>query len=573
MDNTRYYGIDIGDGETAGAWVSADAGLLPRVVTLGSTKSMLSVVGTLNGQPVVGDQALLQPGVTNISARFKSRYLTDPGASQTISLFARGLYEHIKGDMAGASEVHVALGVPAGWTKGDRQKYAAIVGAAGFPNLHTVAESRAAFLYARYDTDIGLSPEALRQPALVIDIGSSTTDFAYIVDGKESEVGVFGNVRLGGGLLDRLILDDAVDNSPKSGQIRAVFSQYPSWRSLCELEARKLKEKYFSAEDQWAERLCVTKIPIYADVNAGLSLTISLNRARMERLLKTPITELGDIPFPERLRQSLDLAAKNTATYPPMLLILTGGASRMAFFRQACRDAFPQANVVCCKEPEFSIARGLAIAARMDQQLSIFRQEIEAFFAGGALRKDIDAHLPTLQEKLTPVLQRRIMTRCVTPALQQDFRTWEQLKTLIHDNIKKEFQTQSRTTETDKIIADWIGTELTVTQQHLDEICVHNDMEKADMSMSRIGVNIKLDGLTTFPALLPTLLMKAILSLLHIHLPYLPPMGAGRRIRAALQKEMTDPGSEFTKSLAEGMETELRAQIQNNVDKVEMIIS
>ena len=573
MNNTRFYGIDIGDGETAAAWVSADAALLPHVVTLGSTKSMLSVAGTLNGKPVVGDQALLQPGVADIKARFKSRFLTDPDAGQTVSLFARGLYEHVKGDMAGASEVSVALGVPAGWTKEERQQYAAIVGAAGFPNLHTAAESRAAFLYARYDTDIGLSPEALRQPALVIDIGSSTTDFAYIVDGKESEVGVFGNVRLGGGLLDRLILDDAVDGSPKCDQIRAVFSQYPSWRSLCELEARKLKEKYFSDEAQWAERPCVTKVPMYADVNAGLSLAISLNRARMERLLKAPMTELGDVSFPEKLRQALALAAENTATHPPMLLILTGGASRMAFFRQACRDAFPQANVVCCKEPEFSIARGLAIAARMDWQLAVFRQEIEAFFAGGALRKDIDAHLPTLQEKLTPVLQQRIMTRCVTPALQQDFKTWEQLDTLIHDNIKKEFQAQSRTTETDAIIADWIGTELTGTQQHLDEICVRNDMEKADMSMSRIGVNVKLEGLAGRRALLPTLLMKAVLSWLHIHLPFVPPVGAGRWIRVALQNELTDPDSDFAKDLAESMETELRAQIQSNVDKVEMVIS
>ena len=41
-------------------------------------------------------------------------------------------------------------------------------------------------------------------------------------------------------------------------------------------------------------------------------------------------------------------------------MILTGGASRMAFFQQACREAFADALVVLCPEPEFSIARGLA---------------------------------------------------------------------------------------------------------------------------------------------------------------------------------------------------------------------
>ena len=314
----------------------------------------------------------------------------------------------------------------------------------------------------------------------------------------------------------------------------------------------------------------MAKVPIYADVNAVMSLTISLDGKRMERLLRQPMEELGGVSFPEKLRQSLDMAAENTSSHPPELLILTGGASRMAFFRQACKDAFPHAEIVCCKEPEFSIARGLAIAAKMDQQLAVFRREIEIFFASGTLRKDIDVHLPALQEKLTPVLQQRIMANCVTPALQQHVNDQDQLNELVRANIEKEFQAQGRTTETDEIIAKWISSELNDTQHQLDDICARNSMEKADMALSKIALNVKLDHLKTFPAVVPMVVLKVILSLFHIHLP---PIGAAGRIREALKRELTDPSGDFAKSLAKSMEAELRTQIQDNVDKVEMVIS
>ena len=65
-----------------------------------------------------------------------------------------------------------------------------------------ISESRAAFLYAKYAKTVALDLDILRQSALVIDIGSSTLDFAYIVDGRETGVGTFGDTHLGGGLLD-----------------------------------------------------------------------------------------------------------------------------------------------------------------------------------------------------------------------------------------------------------------------------------------------------------------------------------------------------------------------------------
>lgn len=566
----KYYGIDIGDGESAAAAVAEKGAVVPEVLMLGTTRSMLSVVGDLNGKPVVGDQALLRQsqGAHNIKARFKSRYLTDDAASADIRRFAQGLYDLMKDEFAGVAQPHIALGVPAGWSDTDRRRYAGIVSEAGFRNMHAVAESRAAFLFARYDKDIGLSVEELSRPALVIDIGSSTTDFAYIVDGKETEVGVFGDKSLGGGLLDQLILEDAVARSPKSGQIRAVFDRYPEWRSICELAARKAKETYFSSEADWAVDPYVSKVYISADVNSPASLSFSLDSKRMRKLLATPIPALDRLTFPEQLRRCLELAAKNTIRHPPELLILTGGASRMNFFQQACRDAFPNANVTICPEPEFCIARGLSIAARIDYKLSVFKRKIEDFFESGDLRKDINLHLPALQKKLSGVLMQRIMRGCIEPALKEDCATRDQLNAAINSNIKKEFEKQGRTPESDDIIAAWITEELSETRTKLDNLCLSSDVERADLALSKIGVKVEMNKLNILPVLLPDFLYQIIILIAKFN-----PNLVRKNVWDALQNELADPRGVFANTLAGGLEAELRAQIQKNVEKVEIHIS
>lgn len=567
----KYYGIDIGDGETAAATVSNEGAVLPHVLTLGDTKSMLSVVGRLNGTPVIGDQALLRQrqGVRDIQARFKSRYLTDELAVTDIRDFARGLYEVMRTELDGVAQPYIALGVPAGWTNAEREKYAGIVSSAGFTNLHTVAESRAAFLFARYDKDIGLSNEELGRPALVIDIGSSTTDFAYIVDSKESEVGVFGDKALGGGLLDQLILEDALERSPKAAQIRAVFNENPEWRSVCELEARKAKERYFSSEANWTVDPYVKKVLILADVNNPMSLSISLNAERMEKILLTPIASLDGLTFPQQLKKSLEEAAKNTATHPPELLILTGGASRMRFFQQACQDAFPSASISLCAEPEYCIARGLSIASRIDYKLTLFRRRIEEFFAGGMLKEEINRHLPALQAKLSDVLLARIMNECVKPVLKEDFASADQLNTALSQRIQKVFTEQGRTEASDEVIAKWISDELTDTQRQLDELCVENDVERADMSLAKVAVKVELNKMRILPKMMPAFLCGIILTIMQMF----PKLMLQSKVQDALRKELIDPKSNFAKSLANGLEAELRAQIQKNVEKVEIIIN
>ena len=68
---------------------------------------------------------------------------------------------------------------------------------------------------------------------MVIDIGSSTTDFAYIVDGHQQNVSLFGDTNLGGGLIDERILAHALAASKDGRRFAPCLRESPAWRSYC----------------------------------------------------------------------------------------------------------------------------------------------------------------------------------------------------------------------------------------------------------------------------------------------------------------------------------------------------
>ena len=72
----------------------------------------------------------------------------------------------------------------------------------------------------------------MSKPVLVVDIGSSTTDFAYIMGGKEVEMQTAGEVVLGGGLMDEILLEEAVESASPlfKKKIRQALDESDAWR-------------------------------------------------------------------------------------------------------------------------------------------------------------------------------------------------------------------------------------------------------------------------------------------------------------------------------------------------------
>ena len=568
----KYIGIDIGDGESAITAVSEMGSLIPTVVPLGNVGSIRSVVGNLNDKPVVGDVVVLNASVTKRSARFKSRFLNDYASREDLRRFACGLYELFR-KAEKDSKLKIALGCPAEWPPEAREQYAAIVASAGFSGVYTVSESRAAFLYAHYCNEFNLSPELLKRPTLVIDIGSSTLDYAYIVDGREREVGVFGEKHLGGGILDELILEQAVNASPDRHRIEQTLENSSSWKNYCELQARKLKEQYFLAEDKYTITPCSTVAPIYADFHNPMSLKISLSGATMEAVLDKPITELKGISFREALRESLMRAKEITRENPVELMIVTGGASRMKFFQEMCKDVFPDAMMALCEEPEYSIARGLGIAARTDDLLQQFRAKVTAYFESGAIEMEVEQQLSHLLPEYIPAIAKIICEKAVLKAVLEFQGESSQLEAYIQKTIGSTLADSLQTKEADALVNTWIGSCLSITQDKLNHLCDEYHIDRTDMALVKIHTEVNTPDIRV-----PLILRVAAgcnrnkrLRSLFSRLLRFDLMTHQMRRRFVIQ--MLNNNDDFAAELTKKLVHELQSQIDEQTRKVEIQIS
>lgn len=486
----KYIGIDIGDGESAVAVLEEESVIEPHIASIDGRGSIISVVGMSGTDILIGEKALVDRKVVQLRSRFKSRYLTSLDSERDIERFAHGLRNELLKEEEDFfdGDICVAVGCPAGWKNVDRNRYKEILTKAGFDNIHIVSESRAAFFYARYAHELKVAPEVLNQTTLVIDIGSSTTDFAYIVGGKESDIGTFGDVSLGGGLIEAYMLQKAVAENRNREILEDVFRQSVSWKNRLEIVARRLKEQYFLNEDEWISSPCVAAETVYYD--EPVRVKMELNEKNMREILSTPMKELGGATFMECLSDVLRHAYTSTRENPPKLVILTGGASRMKFFRDACAAQFPDAQIVVCPNPEYSIAKGLAYAARIDHKLEAFNNDIQAYFASGDIAESISESIQWLIVPLASILSGRIVHDVVLKVLEDwksgEIRTIDDMNKPILERTNLLLTGLESIPEIRPATTDWCRKLFARIQPQLDEICRKHDVDRASMSLTYV---------------------------------------------------------------------------------------
>lgn len=493
----KILGFDLGDGESAVTLLDSSSTVEPRVIPLQGRTSILSAVGTRDGRIVVGEEANVLSGVKDAKVRFKSRYLVDPSAAGDVRLFAQGVMSLLLHEDPGlmAQVTRTVIGCPAGWGEGRREQYARLMESAGFPNVHVVPEPRAAFLYARHARGLRIEPALMQQSAMVIDIGSSTTDFAYIVGGHQQDLSLFGDTNLGGGLLDEMILDRCIRRSPDRASLERVMQASPAWKSFCELEARRLKEQYFISEEKWQAQPLTKQIVVCYDET--LMLELSLDGAAVEEIIHAPCAALGGRSFISCLQDALAAAVRLSKDCPPQVVILTGGASRMAFFRQACRDAFQKSLLVLCPEPECSIARGLSYAGRVDENLKIFRQEVASIARGERLQAAVSAKVHALYQPIASALfdiARESALDAVKLWRHGGVDTVKQLDALLETRIAEAFSGEKAVERIRGDLAIWTGELLSQLEGELEALCLRCGVPPEKMALSCARVNAGVSG-------------------------------------------------------------------------------
>jgi molecular chaperone DnaK (HSP70) len=284
-----------------------------------------------------------------------------------------------------------------------------------------------------------LSYDKLKSSVLIVDIGSSTTDFTLVKSLHEIPID-FGSNALGASLIDKAIFAQTLANHEEKALLERVFEAYPHHQARCELACRKAKEDYFSNEQVYSHPQSFARG--FESINEQIYFVPQVNKAIMDEILNQPLPELGGKSWIHSFREAVNEAQErlDKQGFVPQLLLMTGGASRMKFTRQICEEIFPEPDtqVRPDPEPERCIALGLARVGRWDLRAAAFKEEVNKLFDSKKLKDLVKKHIPELIELLSKPLSEGLIESTIKPSL----KNWQnnKIRTLadLEDSMKKQ---------------------------------------------------------------------------------------------------------------------------------------
>ncbi len=518
----RFYGFDLGDAESAIARLK-DGDSSPEILPVKDRGNFITAYArTDDGRLLIGEGACYETSAKVRKVRFKSRFLTDPAAEKDMRAFAGGVLGELydTGALVRGDGSVFYVGCPAGWDANTRERYREIFEDTGYPPAKIVSESRAALISACRSNHLQLVYDILTKPMLVIDMGSSTTDFAYISGGKEQQLKTAGEVFLGGGVMDEILLEESVSASAFSGIVRRVLNNSDPWRNYAEFAARKLKEKYFSDEEYWKEHRCTQTVTLRLDVPVRLTLRIDEKIA--DRLQNKRVPQLDGRSFREVFMESLANVKQHIGEEQPELIFLTGGVSKMPSVRGWCIEAFPDAVVIRGSEPEFSVARGLAWTGLIEKDIKVFRGEIAELAASDAVENIVREHIDDLYRRMVDALVNPLIAEAALPVFARwrsgEIRKLGDCDAEIEAGIASFLQSEEARKLLEAPIADWLGTVAGKIEEITIPICVRHNIPYTALSLSSYlsltDVKVGIDAKGMFAVEEITWLINTIISII-----------------------------------------------------------
>ena len=519
----RYYGFDLGDAESAISRLDRKGDAEPETLAVRDAKSFISAYAQLmNGEIQIGESACYNTAAIKRALRFKSRFLTDAQSERDLRCFAAGVLAELYADanLVKNEDCCFYIGCPAGWDSAARERYRRIFEDTGYPPARIVSESRAALISACHSRHFQVGYDIMSKPVLVVDIGSSTTDFAFIMGRKEVELQTAGEVYLGGGIMDEILLDHAIAQSPDADAIRRALEASPPWRTYCEFAARKLKETYFADEAYWQENECFRTVRIQGD--APLRLTLRMDADIADVVLERPAAQLDGRSFHAAFAESLADVRRKMNGQLPELLFLTGGVSKLPAIRDWCAEAFPEAVVITGAEPEFSVSRGLAWSGRIDEELRQFRQEVDELIDSSAIERVVEGRIEELYRKLVDSLVEPLLRHVALPV----FDRWrnDEIKRLsdIDGVMQREIEAWLHSDEAQQLlvkpITEWLRPVAYDIEEKTMPICVRHNVPYRALSLtsafSLSDIDIRIEARDVFAVNELTWLINTILSII-----------------------------------------------------------
>ncbi|MEM6429939.1 MAG: Hsp70 family protein [Deinococcota bacterium] len=451
-------GFDLGHGESALArvWISGDSE--PAMLELYGAKSQVTAVGKdAQGRRVLGQRALEVADVTELDISFKARPSDDLRYRRVMTDFVQAVVEHLveTHQLTLSPALRFVVGCPSGWSADTRTRYEDFIHGMGLDDVQVVRESRAAFMYAVHRNMF--SVDELQDSVLVIDIGSSTTDFTLVRGMEDTPIGDSGD-DIGATYLDKAIFAHTLEQQDDKAMLEAIFERAPLYRNRCEMLCRKAKESYFSHPD-WYES---TPYKAIEDIQGQVLFRVALDKAAMDAILARPIEALGGRSFPLALEDIVRNVYKRLETdnLMPRVVLLTGGPSRIGFIHDICEHVFAGLAPKRDSEPEYSIARGLALYGKSLIRIARFQADIETF-AREHLPARIGEHLPELPYALAKPLAQALIHNALKPAQyawrKGELDTLNDLPVAFEANAKRYLATADAQTQLNEHISAWFA--------------------------------------------------------------------------------------------------------------------
>ena len=519
----RFFGFDLGDAESAIARLNKEDQVIPEMLTVASEQSFITAYAQLaSGELLIGEKACYADNVIKRKLRFKSRFLSERSSSAAdVKSFAAGVLGELygSGDLIKNEECSFYIGCPAGWNRNVREHYREIFESAGYPPAKIISESRAAMVSACQSKHLQIGVDILSKPVLVVDIGSSTTDFAYIMGGKEVEMQTAGEVVLGGGLMDEILLEESVASAGLSKKkIQSVFEASEPWKTYAEFAARRLKEKYYSDEEYWSTHECKESLVLHYD--RPVKLTLRMDRSTADKLISKKVSKLGGKSFKEVFISSLKDVQNAISGAQPELIFLTGGVSKLPAIRDWCTDVFTDAVVISATDPEFSVARGLAYCGRIDEDLREFKEDLDQLIQSSTIEGIVSKNIPNLYRDAVDCLVEPILTEVATPIFDR-WRSGEIRRLSDTDEIlQSEVAAFLRKDSTRELLAgpitSWLKPVIEELESYTVPICLKHRVPYTALSLksylSASDIDIKVDAKDIFAVEEMTFLIDSIVT-------------------------------------------------------------
>ncbi len=522
-ENIEIVGIDFGHGETALARLSSSTDdYEPEMIEIFGRKTQITALAyKADRGDLIGDQALKTTGITELHIGFKplSGNLQSFQHQGIIKRFIRKYLDILEetGQIRGRELTLFIVGTPSGWSNVERTIYADLLKQAGMKRVKVEKESRGAFLQIKESKNSEVHSEMLMKNVLIIDIGSSTTDFTVVSDMEARPLEDFG-LDLGASLIEEMIFERTMmrmekENPDEKKRLVDIFEQFPHFLRQCLIACREGKEKYFSipeiylTKDQPVD--CSLK---FRTMKPAIEFEPLIYKDEIEKILNLPIKSLG-CNWKDAFRQALLAAKKKLGETEPNLVILTGGASRMYVVLDISREVFPEPQrITRGLEPEFTIAKGLARIGRIDILSEELKKSVEDIENSRHLRELLEQKIPELIESIAEPLADEFIFYAIAPSL----RAWRDgyLRTLNDirpdiENSKKRWLDSIRGEEARRRLDIWLNnTLLPGLAGYTDPLCKKFDIPRSVLDLRNRNIAA---GVNSFehPAFDPDLLIRS----------------------------------------------------------------